>query len=143
MRRNNSGFANMAYGYLTNPYIPDAEHIKAVHNCLKGTTVSVASYKDILRHVQAGDFIYFDPPYDEDELRYNPDSFDFRDQHELFSLCVKIHKRGAYFLLSNASTQRIKNLYKAFHMDYISAPRTFSCNSKSRKSCREIMIRNY
>lgn len=143
MRQNKNGHLNISYGRLKNPYIPNADHIMEIHKNLRTARITSAPFHMFFPLIGPGDFVYFDPPYDGDEVDYTPEKFGYKDQHALFSLCVKIHKRGAFFMLSNAATDRVLNLYKRFNIECLDAPRTFSSSKNSRKPAREVIIKNY
>ena len=57
----------------------------------------------------AGDFVYFDPPYQPLDKpprsrRYAKDDFGAQEQEALRDLCLALDKRGAKFMLSNSDT---------------------------------------
>lgn len=97
---------NVPYGHYKQPAIFDPDHLRAVSRLLQRVVFSVCSFETALQGVQAGDFVYLDPPY----VPLNTTSFtsyvrDGFDKHEeLFRLCKQLPSK---FLMSNHAVQLV------------------------------------
>jgi DNA adenine methylase len=87
--------------------------------------------------LEAGDFIYADPPYDVEFTTYSAGGFSWDDQVRTAELLAK--HRGPV-LLSNQATSRIVDLYRSLKFDFkfLDAPRRISCNG-NRQTAREVL----
>jgi len=97
-------------------------------------------------------FWYLDPPYaplDKDIERGNFDQYttftgwDHDEQVRLRDFCVKLHKTGHKFMLSNSSCTLIKDLYKDFKIEEVDARRSISAKASTRSGCKEVIVTNY
>jgi DNA adenine methylase len=77
-------------------------------------------------HLERGDFVYADPPYDVPFRQYSKEGFPWPDQERLAEWLAK--HRGPV-VLSNQATPRIVKLYKqfGFSISFRPAPRMISC----------------
>jgi len=88
-------------------------------------------------HLQPGDFIYADPPYDVQFTSYSAAGFTWEDQVRL------AHWLSAHpgpVLLSNQATDRIVDLYRSlnFSLRFYDAPRLISCKG-DRSPAKEVL----
>ncbi|MDR1232762.1 MAG: DNA adenine methylase [Puniceicoccales bacterium] len=88
-------------------------------------------------------FYYLDPPYHLAYSKYDTLSFGKSEYRNLGQFCQRIHRRGGKFMLSNADTPFIRNLYNNFHIEEIMAPRNVAANIRGRGYVRKLLIRNY
>lgn len=142
-RVNRRGQINAAYGHRRNPTLFDASNVMAVHRALEGARLAHAGFEDVLRLAGHGDFVYFDPPYDGTFTGYTKGEFDRDDQRRLWEVCVKLHRIGAKWMLSNSDTPYIRNLYRAFRIETVQAPRMIAARAASRAPVTEVIVRNY
>lgn len=142
-RVNGRGQINAAYGHRRNPTLFDASNVMAVHRALEGARIANAGFDEVLRLVRPGDFVYLDPPYDGTFTSYTRDSFGGDAQRRLWGVCVKLHRIGARWMLSNSDTPFVRALYRPFRIDTIQAPRMIAAKAESRGPVPEVIIRNY
>jgi DNA adenine methylase len=114
----------------------------------KNINIKSHSYKDILKDIQKWDLIYLDPPYDSFDnkkwfVAYDKDWFTRLEQLELSNFCREIHKKWAYFILSNNNTQYIKSIYQDFNIKEIEVMRLISGKWESRWKVWEVIIKNF
>lgn len=150
-RVNKQGFFNTPCGKYKNPDIVSAEKIMAIHNYLSINRVVIkyGDYKEALKGIRKGSFVYFDPPYmppengDETFTSYTVDGFGPEQQIELKKICDKLTARGVKFMLSNSSCSFIKDLYKDYDIKIVSARRNVSADTSKRIRIDEVLVRNY
>lgn len=150
-RVNKQGFFNTPCGKYKNPDIVNIEKIMAIHEYLSKNKVVIkrGDYKEALKGIRKGAFVYFDPPYmppengDETFTSYTVDGFGPEQQIELKELCDKLTARGVKFMLSNSSCSFIKELYKDYDIKIVSARRNVSADTSKRILIDEVLVRNY
>lgn len=151
-RVNSQGQFNVPFGRYKNPQIVNEEVLKAVHHYLSVNQVSILNvdFAKAVESASAGDFVYFDPPYDplsdtSSFTGYSMDGFTRESQLRLRDLCVELDKRGCKFLLSNAATNFIKEIYteKNFQLKLVSATRNINSVASKRGKIDEVLVMNY
>jgi len=87
--------------------------------------------------LEAGDFIYADPPYDVEFTQYSKEDFGWDDQIRLAELLAQ--HRGPV-VLSNQATERVKQLYRklGYAVTILNAPRLINCTG-DRTPAREVL----
>lgn len=102
---------NVPFGNYTNPTILEDAHIRATSELLRGVVFSAASFEESFARVEAGDFVYADPPYAPEVassfVKYTATGFDSDAHDRLFALCAGLGTRGARFTMSNAAVARV------------------------------------
>ena len=146
-RVNKKGEFNVPMGKYTNPGICQEGNLFACRNALKNTTIEYKDYTKI--QPQAGDFVYFDPPYhptnETSFTSYSKLDFTEKDQSNLAEFCADLHKKGVKVMVSNSNTKFIRDLYKSniFNVEIINAPRMVNCKTDGRSAVEEVLITNY
>lgn len=149
-RVNKAGNFNTPMGSYNNPNITQEENILLCHQVLQNVNLLYGDFeKKCLPLIQRNDFVYFDPPYHPtNELsftEYTKDNFTEKDQVRLRDSILKLHKCGAYIMLSNSKTKLIEDLYrhKCFKHHVVMAPRYVNCKPSDRHKVEEFLITNY
>lgn len=149
-RVNSQGHFNVPFGKYKNPQIVNEIVLRAVHNYLNSNDITILNvdFEKAVENAKKGDFIYFDPPYDpvsdtSSFTGYSLYGFDKDDQIRLRDLFVELDKRGCKVLLSNSATDFIKDLYKDFHIEVVSANRNINANASRRGKIDEVLVMNY
>lgn len=149
-RVNSRGELNAPFGYYKNPRICDETNIREVSAYFNANNLTFlnADFESVVETAQAGDFVYFDPPYDPVSLSasftgYSAGGFGRADQVRLKECCDRLHQKGVRFLLSNSATDFIKDLYKEYTIDIVPAKRAINCKGDSRQEVPEVLVRNY
>lgn len=136
-RFNRSGEFNVPFGkYTTINYKRDFQAYKSM---LANWDFTNSSFDRV--PLEAGDFVYADPPYDVEFRQYAKDGFDWNDQ---VRTAEWLAKHAGPVALSNQATDRIVNLYTdlGYTLLYLRAPRRISC-SGDRTPAREVLaLRN-
>lgn len=146
-RVNNKGFFNVPMGKYEDPPIFEEDNIMACHKALKNTTILFGDFIDITP--EAGDFVYFDPPYhpttEASFTKYTKEDFTEKDQARLKDFIVELTNKGVSVMVSNSKTDFIDKLYpqKAFNKVSVDASRMINCKSTKRNRVEEYLITNY
>jgi DNA adenine methylase len=74
---------------------------------------------------------------------YNQGGFTLDDQKRLADVFKRLHQRGCMLMLSNSSTQVVRELYADFHITEVSAPRSINSDTSARGNVPEVVVRNY
>ncbi len=110
--------------------------------------ITSIDFEEAVKNAKAGDFVYFDPPYDtwEDKssfTSYDKNAFGKEEQIRLAKVFKELSNRGVYVMLSNHNTKFINELYKEFHITVVSAKRMISSKADGRGKVEEVIITNY
>lgn len=149
-RVNNSGEFNSPFGNYRNPNIVNAPTLRAVSSYLNSATVTLTSmdYAQVLETLPRGTFVYLDPPYDPVSdtasfTGYSKGGFSRDEQIRLRECCDALTKRGLKFMLSNSSTDFIREQYAAYNIITVQAKRAINSVSTKRGEVDEVVVRNY
>lgn len=147
-RENSKGAFNVPMGRYKNPRICDAANMRAVSAALGNCTLECRPFQAVLEHAEAGDFVYFDPPYDPvsktaNFTSYHQEQFGEAAQAELAEVFRELDRRGVKALLSNSDTPLINKLYRGFKVDYVMAARLVNRDADKRGKVREVLVRNF
>lgn len=100
------------------------------------------SYEIILDKAKGGDFVFLDPPYIESHnyiFNYNKDEvLDESFIHNLYKQVKKLDKRGVKWLMTQADTKQIKNIFKEYTIKKFKVYRM-----ASKSYVNELIIMNY
>ena len=149
-RVNSQGQFNVPYGNYKNPTLIDEIVIKAICNYLNQSDITITQldFAEAVKTAKKGDFIYFDPPYDPVSdtasfTGYNLDKFDRNEQVRLKTVYEKLGAKGCKVMLSNSSTNFIRDLYKDYKIITIPANRNINSVGTGRGQINEFLILNY
>lgn len=147
-RVNKRGENNVPFGNYINPTFFDKDNINACSAALEDTEITNNDFELILDKVNRFDFVYMDPPYHplsstSSFTEYTSCGFSTNDQTRLRKFCDKLHAKGAYFMVSNSSTDLIKGLYCDYNIHTIQAARTINSKGSGRGKIDELIITNY
>lgn len=146
-RVNAAGQFNSPYGKYKNPNIVNSTTIRAMSKYLNKNKISIrcGDYKDVLKGLRKGSFVYLDPPYmpissSSSFTGYTENGFSFEQQVELKRECDKLRKKGISFLQSNSDCPEIRELYKDYEVITVQARRNINSNAKKRGEINEVLI---
>lgn len=149
-RVNSQGEFNTPYGNYKKPNIVNEFVLRAVSNYLNNNDIKFleGDFKDSLKNIRKGAFVYFDPPYmpisDSSSFTgYTLDGFGTEDQIRLKDYCDKLNERGIKFLLSNSTAPMILELYKEYKIVYVDAKRNINSIGNKRGEIKEVLVMNY
>ncbi|MDR0920884.1 MAG: DNA adenine methylase [Lactobacillales bacterium] len=151
-RVNSKGQFNTPYGRYKNPKIVDEELLRAISNYLNNAEITILNgdFEKAIETAQAGDFVYFDPPYvpvseTSSFTSYTSDGFGLEEQIRLRDVFIDLDRRGVYVMLSNSNVPLVRELYK----DYadttliVGATRMINAKASGRGKIDEVLVKNY
>ena len=149
-RVNSKGQFNVPYGKYKKPLIVNEEGLRSLHEYLNKNNIMILNgdFEHAVSTAAKGDFVYFDPPYDpltatSSFTAYSKEGFNRTDQERLYKVYKELDKRGCYVMLSNSSTDFIKDLYKEFNVNIVTAKRNINSKGTGRGAIDEVLITNY
>jgi DNA adenine methylase len=149
-RVNNAGEFNTPFGNYKNPNIVNAPTLRAVNSYFNRADIAFLcrDYTEVLADVPRGAFVYLDPPYDPvsdtaNFTGYSRGGFCRDDQIRLRECCDDLTQRGVKFMLSNSSTEFIREQYEAYNIITVQANRAVNSNATGRGQVDEVVVRNY
>lgn len=149
-RVNSQGQFNVPFGRYKNPNIVNEFVLRAVSHYLNNNEVEILNvdFADAVSNAKKGDFVYLDSPYDPVSdtasfTGYTLGGFNKDEQIRLRDLFVDLDKRGCKVLLSNSATDFIKDLYKDYRIEIVSATRNINSIASKRGKIDEVLVMNY
>ena len=147
-RVNSKNEFNVPFNKKTKINTYDGQNLGIIHSYLNFNNIKILSidFEEAVKNAKAGDFIYFDPPYDSDTSTFNSyteDGFGKEEQIRLAKVYKDLSDRGCYVMLSNHNTKLINELYSDFNIYIIEAKRNINSNGKKRGKVEEVIITNY
>lgn len=147
-RENSRGQFNVPMGRYANPTICDEENLRAVARALRKAAVECRSFESVLETARPGDLVYFDPPYvpvskTASFTAYDKDGFGPERQCRLAEVFAILSERGVYVLLSNSMTESVRELYRGFTVEEVSARRAVNSKADRRGAVPEALVRNF
>jgi DNA adenine methylase len=140
-RVNKAGEFNVPMGSYAAPTLFEEDLLRNDSAVLQGVELQQGHFSQV--EIAREDFFYFDPPYHKLYDGYNGSGFADDEHKKLAELCREIHQSGAFFMLSNSDTPFVRELYKGFTIEQVSASRSVSCKGNQRGKENELIIRNY
>lgn len=147
-RVNSKNEFNVPYNGKDNINTYDGENLIAIHMYLTMNDIKIMNtdFEEAVETAEAGDFVYFDPPYDSINnsfTSYTDTGFGKEEQKRLADIFKELDKKGVYVMLSNCNTPFIQNLYKDYHIHVIEAKRSINAKGNKRGNVEEVIITNY
>lgn len=140
-RVNKAGLFNVPMGKYEDPAIVDEDNLRACSAFLQNTDIFQHDFSHI--KPQKDQFLYLDPPYHETYSGYDGAGFGDEQHAKLAEFCREVDRKGGYFMLSNSDTEFVRELYKGYNIEVVSASRFISCKANERNKTDELIIRNY
>jgi DNA adenine methylase len=156
-RQNASGVFNVPVGRHVNPRICDPLNLRRVASALSASRTRLAQgdFGSVLKQAQAGDFLYFDPPYaplNHTALftAYTAGGFGELEQVRLQQVVIELAARGCHVLLSNSTAPLIAHLYDGnadaeevgLRARQVPARRAINSDASRRGEVREYLVTN-
>jgi DNA adenine methylase len=149
-RVNSKGEFNVPFGRYSNPTIVDTERIIAASKLLKNIEILQKDFSYVVDRAEKGDLVYFDPPYlpvsdTANFTSYSSDGFSWEDQIRLRDVCVKLHEKEIFFVLSNSYVEKLIDNYRSiedFRILVVKANRAINSKASKRGPVNEALITN-
>jgi DNA adenine methylase len=144
-RVNRAGQFNVPMGRYTDPPICVPDVLAAAGAVLARADLRCGDFRTAVADARAGDFLYFDPPYDPvtttaNFTSYTKGSFGPDDQRALADLARTLVARGCRVMLSNSDTPFIRSIYRGLRIDRVKCPRAINSDPTRRGDVDEVII---
>jgi DNA adenine methylase len=145
-RTNMSGKFNVPYAASKTGQLPTQCDLLESSKALSRASIKARDFEKTIQDVQAGDFVYMDPPYAVQNRRifrqYGPDCFGTDDLSRLASALPEIDRCGATFLVSYAMCREALEVFKGWHIRRAYTQRSVAGFSRHRRKAMEILVSN-
>ena len=148
-RVNSKGQFNSPIGRTSSGKTPDIvqeDLIREMSQYLKTVRFHNEDYKNCLVTAKAGDVVYLDPPYDQDEsistegfVGYQKEGWTRENLKELKRLCDELIFRGCKVIISNNDTEFVRQLFAGYKFREIEVKRSINRDGNKRKG-KELVI---
>lgn len=146
-RVNRQGQFNTPLGRYPNPRILDESRLQAASCALQNVELAAEDFAAVLDHADAGDFVYFDPPYvpvvNNGFTHYSALSFGEAEQRRLADTFAALDRQGCRVMLSNSDTPLVRELYREFRVETVTARRMINSAAAQRGPISEVVVMNY
>ena len=114
-RVNIKGHYNVPFGHRDIDFVKE-DHLREISGVLRRADFQSGDFESCLGNIQEKDLVFLDPPYTVSHnhngfIKYNQNLFSMGDQHRLSSFIDQIKSRGAYYILTNAANERIREIF--------------------------------
>lgn len=116
-RVNRNGIYNVPYGYRQKNFLEE-DKLREVSIYIQDAHIFQGDFDMVRRNLNANDLVFLDPPYtvshratENGFIKYNQHLFSLVDQHRLSQLVDHIRDIGAYYILSNAAHNAIREIF--------------------------------
>lgn len=114
-RVNRSGHYNVPYGFR-HKWTHAPERIRAASSKLQNTRISVGDFEINKYRIKENDLVFLDPPYTVSHnnngfIAYNQNLFSLPDQYRLKRFIEYIKRKGAFYILTNAAHEKIREIF--------------------------------
>jgi len=145
-RANSAGKFNVPFGNR-HGLLPGEATFYRASIALRRCRLVTGDFVMTLRNADEGDFVYLDPPYVYSDRRdrgeYGPGTFKIPDMRRLFKSMHRLHKLGAYVLLSFLETHEVLKMAKGWNIETVPVQRQISGFAHFRNVVNEVLISNY
>jgi DNA adenine methylase len=146
-RVNQKGHFNVPMGRYDEPRICDPAQLRGASRLLRRAELHTGHFADQVADAVAGDFVYFDPPYDPVSrtasfTSYTAGSFGPDAQRELAAVVRALTRRGVHVMVSNSDTPFIRQLYRGLDIEQVAASRAINSRADARGTVNELIITN-
>ena len=114
-RVNRRGRYNVPYGFREH-WVYDLERIRAASRWLHNTRITTGDFEVNKYRIKENDLVFLDPPYTVSHnnigcIAYNQNLFSLEDQRRLKRFIEYIKRKGAFYILTNAAHQTIRQIF--------------------------------
>src|SRR5690606_22390379 len=121
--------------------------LRAASRLLQRAQLRAGDFTDAVEAAEAGDLVYFDPPYQPVSetasfTSYTAGNFGEDDQHQLAAIARGLVARGCAVMISNSDTELVRDLYAGFTVATVECARAINSRADRRGPVREVIITN-
>lgn len=114
-RVNMAGQYNVPFGRRNIDFIKE-DHLRHVSQLLQGVDLRCGDFGNYENEIQSDDLVFLDPPYTVSHnqngfIKYNQHLFSLEDQYRLKAYVDQIKAHGAYYILTNAAHDKIREIF--------------------------------
>ncbi len=114
-RVNSAGDYNVPWGKRIH-YQFDFDNLRNVSKYLRRVRIQSMDFEECIKRVRRNALVFLDPPYTHSKIengfiQYNQKTFTLEDQRRLSTMIDKIKQRGAYYILTNADHEVIREVF--------------------------------
>lgn len=146
-RVNRQGQYNVPYGYRKREY--NVGRILVASEALRNTRIEVGDFELNRNRIMKNDLVFLDPPYTVSHnnngfIQYNQNLFSLEDQYRLKQYIDFIKRKNAYYILSNAAHEKIREIFENDNDRVIELRRNSSIGGKfaARTAVSEYIFTN-
>ena len=142
-REGPKGF-NVAYGhYKKTPKIISKKELNKISNLIKDVKFIHSDFRDSIKNVKNGDFVYLDPPYAPENstsfVGYIAEGFNYESHKNLFKEIISLGKKK--FVMSNSNVKMVTDAFKNYECQEVIARRAINSKNPGSKTL-EVIIYN-
>ena len=123
------------------PITFDLDNMRVCSTALRSAELHYEGFEGVLARAQAGDAVYFDPPYLGTFTGYSG-TFGIDEHRRLRDVFRTLDERGCIVVLSTNDDSVMRMLYEGFDCTVVQARRSVGSLGSSRGSVDELVIRN-
>lgn len=147
-RVNRRGQFNVPFGRYPNPDLIQEDKLRAAQAVLEQAEIHYADFAQVEHFAERHDWIFLDPPYDTASktanfMAYTATGFPWSEQVRVAEMMARLADRGCYVMASNADTPAIRDLYRDWHIQAVTARRSVNANPERRTGAQEVIITTY
>lgn len=144
-RENSRGEFNVPFGRHVNPTICNEDRLLAAAAALQGVPLRCEDFEAAAARADAGDFVYFDPPYvplnvTSSFTAYHRAGFGEAEQRRLARTFRGLAERGVHVILSNSDAPLVHQLYAGETLEAVLARRAINSKADARGAIRELIV---
>lgn len=145
-RENSQGLFNVPMGRYKNPKICAPDLLRPASAALQMAEIAQRPFPAVLDYAKSSlDFVYFDPPYQplSDTSKFTAYSryrFAEKEQIDLRDAIAQLAARKVRVLASNSDCPFIRELYKGFQVETITAARSINSKASKRGKITEVLL---
>lgn len=142
------GKFNVPFGKIENPTVCNEDLLRVNSKWLTSVDIREGSFTSAVNDAEAGDVVYFDPPYlplttTASFSKYAKDDFREIDQWALRGVVDGLIQRGVHVVLSNSNTELTRTIFANLNLYVVSANRSISAAAGSRNRVEEVLGISY
>jgi DNA adenine methylase len=143
-RVNKQGRFNVPYCYRKRKDELTSEKMERAQSVLQRVDLKCQDFASVISKSKDGDLIFVDPPYFENGHdnfgRYNAVSFREEDQLQLSESLATAERKGAAWILTNASLIKIKNVFRRADAFILPRRSLIASKANARKEIHEFIV---